>query len=77
MEEYFENICTALKKHRITAATLVMDSTQRQTNLSKEQCVVLFKILKPAILTINSINSNRFEALLYCKGLVTFIPSPF
>ena len=75
MEEHFENICTALKKYRITAATLIMDSTHRQTNLSKEQCVTLFKILKPSILTINSIGSNRFEALLYSKGLVKFIPS--
>lgn len=70
LENYdnFENYCDALKRHRVTSSQMIVRHFQ---TLTKEECVILLKILKPTEVDLDSNGSNRFEAILEAKQLVS------
>lgn len=75
----FEDLCDILKKHRITAAELPMLPVCYRNGFpdpfikyTKGQCLLLFNILKPTKVSLNSVGSDRFEPLIPLKQLVPF-----
>lgn len=74
LEGHFEEVCECLKRNKITARWVLLS----QIGLTREQCVTLLRILKPAKAVMNSEGSNRFETLLLSKTLVgLFSPNHF
>ena len=60
-----------LKKYRISAEHLDMyNEGDRARELSKEQCAEVFKILKPCGVSMDTMGTDRFEALSVWKGVV-------
>lgn len=67
----FEDSCSTLSKNRITCNKLKIE-TKRET-WTKEQCLVLLKILKPVEVDMSSLQSDRYEALWQVKTIVSSI----
>lgn len=63
-----ENLCTILKKNRITSTTAGI----LMLTWTTEQCLMLLKILKPLEVILDSEESIRYEALFHLKQLVSF-----
>ena len=63
-----ENLCTILKKNRITSRTAGI----LMLTWTTEQCLMLLKILKPLEVILDSEESIRYEALFHLKQLVSF-----
>ena len=68
----FDRLCDFLKTHRITCEHLYLAIRQR-SNLTKEECGILLNIVKPQSVHLNSILSNRYEALFQSKTMVSII----
>ena len=73
-EEQVNNISACLENYRITCTTLRMMTNV--TQLTKEQCTRLLKILKPRSFYIDSDGSNRYEAIFQAKELVSVVFFP-
>lgn len=70
LDEYsFETLCDFLREYRITSDTIAWGQSPK---LDKEQLVTIFNILKPVTMLVRSFESNRFEALLQSKTIVSF-----
>lgn len=65
----FDELYDFLKKNRITCGYLSLVVGK----WTKEECVTLCEILKPLSIRVDSRKSNRYEALLQYKQLVTVV----
>lgn len=68
-DEAFEQLCDILRKNKISCQNATIHMEQAST----EQCVTLLNILKPEKFFLNSQRSQRFEAFLHSKRLVSLV----
>lgn len=64
--------CDIMKKYRMNSVGLFMQFVDYRIDITKEQCLKLFNIFKPTTIKLNSRWSNRWEAILQVKEVVSF-----
>ena len=68
----FDRLCDVLKAHRITCEHLWL-AASRKSKLTKEELGIILNIVKPRSVQLDSVRSNRYEAVFQSKTLVSYI----